>query len=696
MGPDDTTGQFERLGGALRELWTGKVPLVSLALAIVWIVCQGVVEIGYSGRLERARAELGHSVEYFVEHPMLRIEPRMIPVLRNVMPGFEGNEVFSFLSKGQATDEGPSPQTVLDEKVWNAFGMLDSHPFRRLGVVPALAKPHTYLTFSLIHAGWLHLLASLALLFAVGPLLERTFGRAPFMGMILTIAVGSAALYAYVSPGVDRPLIGGTVIAIGLVSAVVVRFKAQNVDFAEWLSPWNDAEIRVPAWWAAIPALALVGAISLLTEVDLPASVGIAPGYVSYATASLLGVGFALTFAKYGVEKRFGDAPKPLPKPQPRTPQRLDMRRVEKAREAGDLDKAYPLLHAEAVHSAGNRDIVLAYWDLAVETRRASEAVPLVFRLLGEELRRGAVEIAAAHWCRVVDVVDDARLEAKTLAVLLPWIKKLAGADKVILALEHVMHTGAEAKDPLPGPVIADIALMAAEIAPDIAETAAQLALGRSGISEERRTELKGLLASTAPQEDEPPSFQTPGGEVPENAFYAEQDRSEFDDGVGDLGGLLPDELGNMPEGPPPSARFPSAKVALAVPRALDPEALALNLDGRGEVRLAYSRICGVTIAGVGGLAAKPIVIVDLLLSGPDPDDLPLEVVRLRGDQFDPRSLVAGETAPLPALRAFVGELLKRSGGAAIPSREILDPNARVQMFETVEEYQRDVLRVRG
>ena len=67
MGPDDTTGQFERLGGALRELWTGKVPLVSLALAIVWLVCPGGVEIGYSGRLERARAELGHSVEYFVE-----------------------------------------------------------------------------------------------------------------------------------------------------------------------------------------------------------------------------------------------------------------------------------------------------------------------------------------------------------------------------------------------------------------------------------------------------------------------------------------------------------------------------------------------------------------------------------------------------------------------------------------------------
>ena len=79
MARDDTTGRFNRLRGAFRQLWTAKAPVLSLGLAIVWLAIHLAIEIGFAGQLDRARAELDRAVEYFIEHPMLRIEPRLLP-----------------------------------------------------------------------------------------------------------------------------------------------------------------------------------------------------------------------------------------------------------------------------------------------------------------------------------------------------------------------------------------------------------------------------------------------------------------------------------------------------------------------------------------------------------------------------------------------------------------------------------------
>ena len=108
----DTTRRMKGQRGALRALRTGNLPLLTLGLAIVWIASHLVVEIGYADRLEGARVKFRDSVEYFIEHPMLRISPRMLPVFRDAMPGYEGNEVFSFLSEKEAANAGPSPPST--------------------------------------------------------------------------------------------------------------------------------------------------------------------------------------------------------------------------------------------------------------------------------------------------------------------------------------------------------------------------------------------------------------------------------------------------------------------------------------------------------------------------------------------------------------------------------------------------------
>jgi hypothetical protein len=87
------------------------------------------------------------------------------------------------------------------------------------------------------------------------------------------------------------------------------------------------------------------------------------------------------------------------------------------------------------------------------------------------------------------------------------------------------------------------------------------------------------------------------------------------------------------------------------------------------------------------------VVLIDLLLSGPQPGPEPLALVRLRSDQFDPRKLIASSAGPMEALLALVEALLKRTQAVALPD----DTSGRgrpLRMFDSLDAYSAEVLRV--
>jgi hypothetical protein len=86
------------------------------------------------------------------------------------------------------------------------------------------------------------------------------------------------------------------------------------------------------------------------------------------------------------------------------------------------------------------------------------------------------------------------------------------------------------------------------------------------------------------------------------------------------------------------------------------------------------------------------VVLVDLLLGGPEPGPQELALVRLRSDQFDPRRLVPEAGSPLDALLAFAEELAKRARCPRLPAPEP-GASARVPTYESLERYTREVLR---
>jgi hypothetical protein len=143
---------------------------------------------------------------------------------------------------------------------------------------------------------------------------------------------------------------------------------------------------------------------------------------------------------------------------------------------------------------------------------------------------------------------------------------------------------------------------------------------------------------------------------------------------------------------PTPAARFPGVRVASAVPVSLGEEELMIYVSGKGPSKLAYSRITAVSLAAVHGLGPKPVVLLDLLLSGPEPGERPLPLVRLRSDQYDPRKLVPSAAGPLEALLALSEELLKRTRGVPLPDEQAARGRP-LRKFDTLEAYSCEVLR---
>jgi hypothetical protein len=147
-------------------------------------------------------------------------------------------------------------------------------------------------------------------------------------------------------------------------------------------------------------------------------------------------------------------------------------------------------------------------------------------------------------------------------------------------------------------------------------------------------------------------------------------------------------------ESSPPPARRMRALRALraveAVPVAQHDEWIEIEVDDRGKSKLPIARIESIIVAGIAGLASRPILLVDCALNWAGDHSEPLKVVRFRSDRFDPRTFEPSETNPLEALTAWVRQLQVRSQATCLPSRAVLD--GRFTRYDSVEDYESEVL----
>lgn len=646
----------------------GKLPLLSLGLVCVLLASFPVFYFGHSAQRASVRADFKEAVDFAIRNPTVQIPPRLLPVIRAVLPNFDSNEIFAFLQKGR---DASALQKEFEGVVTRAFDHLDSHPFRALGVVPAAPRIAGFAAHPFVHVGWVHLLGAVLLLMLAGPLLEPLWGRGVFAALIAVSGLASAGVFCLVHAGVDRALLGAGGAVSGVVAAALVRFAREKVDLLRWLSPLKSVELIAPGWILALLWITYEGAMGLTVPGVLPGGVDTAVGYTAHAAGALLGGAIAFGAIHMGVEKRVGTSPPPIVD-RARGEKRFDLQQVSRARARGDSDAAFEMLLAESCRSARNRDAVTTFWEMAIERGEAEVATPAMLQLVCEEIRRGAEDVGVSHWRELTQHQPEARVELPVLLKLIPFIRRIDGESAAVLALQQAMDCS---EDGPPSREAAQIARLATDLEAGIARAAAERALADETLAEARRADMESLVRRLCADEKAAMPAPEEKKELPSDAFYAEQDRSGFGD------------AGDLTQFGAPGDAFPCDLVTPAVPVALESKSLVLEIESGGFRSVSYAAVSVVSVAGVGGLGPRPIVVVDVFATDPANSEFGLCIYRLRSDRFDPRRLVSDEKDPMAALRSFLEQILERTQARPLPDPAAARANP-VKVFESLEVYQ--------
>lgn len=140
----------------------------------------------------------------------------------------------------------------------------------------------------------------------------------------------------------------------------------------------------------------------------------------------------------------------------------------------------------------------------------------------------------------------------------------------------------------------------------------------------------------------------------------------------------------------PPERRLRALRAVEAVPVGHHEEWVEIEVADKGKSKLPIHRIETIVVAGISGLASRPVLLVDLALNWSSDHSEPLKVIRFRSDRFDPRKFEPGEINPLDALTAWVRRLQIRSSATPLPSGAILE--GHFARYENVEDYESEVL----
>jgi membrane associated rhomboid family serine protease len=330
-----------------------------------------------------------NAVLYALAHPEAKVDPRLVHP--DLLDALRAEYPAATLSADPAGEEAGT-QEELDRRTGEWLASLDRSPTWRWGLVPARLRPGALVTHMFLHAGWLHLIGNMLMLYLTGPLLEDRLGSGRFAVLYLVGGILAASLYALQDLGAFRPLVGASGAISAAMGAFAVLLGRVRVKILIWLG-LPVGTMVVPAWaifpfWFAIQLVA-----GLRADVMVPAGAG-GVAYWAHAWGFLAGLGFGFAFRGHGSAAEIVAAPaEPVNDRFAEATRLLARKRWE---------EAWPLLLGEARGGARRDEAAIALWELAKETGRAIEAAPYFARRVRAEARSGDPLAAFERWRELV------------------------------------------------------------------------------------------------------------------------------------------------------------------------------------------------------------------------------------------------------------------------------------------------------
>ncbi len=462
--------------GACAVLWLGLLPLVAKAHV-------------------RVAMEFARTMEWWQAHPGLAPDPWLVDYLEGTVGTAEPGRLFpgTRRQRGRSSPgrDTPDPREEFARRTGALRAAVESHPWRRFGLVPRHPRPHAFLTHMFLHAGIGHLLGNLLLLFLVGPFIEDAWGRPLYAAFYLGAGLVAALAHVALHPGSAIPVIGASGAIAGAMGAFLVRYWNTRMRFFYMVGFLVRGTFKAPSWlmlglWFALEAFS--GIVS--------ATQGIVAGTAHWAHVGgfAFGAAFALAMRRWRIEERF-IRPEIEAKITTRAASAGIVEKAFAAREAGRPDEAFAILLEAARRHPADPDLPPALWQVAVETGRAGEAAPFVARWIEGRLRAGAVDDAVAQWRELRELVPGAGLGATGFLHLARELAARGDAAEAAAALRGAFLAGGTG---MPEGLALKIAEAALPIDPPLAGAAARLLLGREDLDPAVRSRAADIEARAA------------------------------------------------------------------------------------------------------------------------------------------------------------------------------------------------------
>ncbi len=473
---------------------TRRVPWVTFGLMIACAVAFVASGFGASRSEWDAITSYKEAIEYWMERPYLRLDPQVERTMHGVATG---GKIEAFREGLRTNVEKPDAETLLEEQTEldrlcaEALQSPLGGPLERWGLVPAHLSLVTLVTHMFLHAGWLHLLGNLLILYLAGPFLEDVWGRPIFAGFYLVSGLVAALAFAIPHADLNEPMIGASGAIAGVMGAFGVRYWSTKIHFVYVV---GLGSVRGDFWAPSWLMLGLwFGQQLLLSFVTVGASSAGGGGvaYLAHAGGFAFGLGVALAFQRYEIEKRW-IAPRVDAAVEKVVVANTGVDAALALAVRGDADGAWQKLLIEVRRAPDNLDAVMALWGVALERDRAADAAPALARLIQDELRRGQVEAALEHWTELCAHVPAATLDVRSMVKLAGILACRYETERTVDLLRRAMLALGPKFDPA---LAAKIAELARERDPQIARIAAKLALGHPGIDPETRKRVEAVLA---------------------------------------------------------------------------------------------------------------------------------------------------------------------------------------------------------
>ncbi len=362
----------------LEENEVRRMPWVTWILIGSCFLVHAAVSTMGAGAEREAQEKVVASLRYLAGHPYLSSPPFLLELLSERGKAAVAQAAVRWAAEGEtiADTVAQEEQQELNRLAEEAVAAIHRTPSSRLGFVPARPNPFNLVTYTLVHAGWIHLLGNMLFLFVAGPFVEDLFGRPLFTTLYFASGAAGAGAFAAGAAGASWPLVGASGAIAGVMGAFLVRLAARRIEFLVLpipIIPTFRFRMKFPAF-VVIP---LWAAMQLYYVKAAGADSGVA--FSAHIGGFAFGVAFAFALALLRVEERFVN---PAIQQQISVEQNPDILRAADARVAGDLVAARRLIEGVLKAEPTNVDAWTERWEIALVSSDGGAASQAGLRLI--------------------------------------------------------------------------------------------------------------------------------------------------------------------------------------------------------------------------------------------------------------------------------------------------------------------------